>query len=68
MKKSREKNKQYLDEKIREYGGYGKLAKTLKISRQSVYKWQEAPLERCHQLEKILGAPKEQLRPDFFRQ
>jgi predicted transcriptional regulator len=67
MKKNRAKNKEILDAKIREFGGYGKLAKVLKISRQSVYKWPEAPVERCHQLEKLLGVPKEQLRPEIFR-
>lgn len=67
MKKNRAKNKEILDTKIREFGGYGKLAKTLGISRQTIYKWPEAPVERCHQLEKLLGIPKEKLRPEIFR-
>ena len=62
------KNKKFLDEKIKEYGGYGKLSKALKISRQSVYKWPQAPVERCRQLSKLLGVPREQLRPEIFRQ
>jgi len=63
----REKNRQFLDKKIREFGGYGKLAKTLKISRQSIYNWPQAPVERCRQLEKLLGVSREQLRPEIFR-
>jgi DNA-binding transcriptional regulator YdaS (Cro superfamily) len=66
MKKQREKNKQALEQAIRDYGGKGKLADALKISRQSVYKWQQAPVERCRQLADVLGVKREDLRPEIF--
>ena len=66
MSKTKLRNKKFLDQKIREYGGYGKLADQLGISRQSVYKWPQAPVARCRDLERILGVTRQELRPEIF--
>ena len=47
LEDQRRKNGEFLERKIREYGGYSKLADDLKISRQSIYKWDQAPVGRC---------------------
>jgi len=65
-KQIRAKNKQTLDRAIRAYGGYDRVAKELKISRQSVYKWPQAPAGRCKQLEELLGVSRTELRPEIF--
>ena len=57
----------FLDTAIKDFGGYQKLAETLKTSRQAVYKWKvRVPIERVAELEKHLGVPREKLRPDIF--
>lgn len=47
-------------------GGRAGLAKKLGISRQAVYKWDEIPMERMLEIEKVTGIPRHQLFPKYF--
>ena len=49
-------------------GGFGKLARKLRLSRQAVYKWLETgvPPKRCVDIERVSGMPREKLRPDIY--
>jgi DNA-binding transcriptional regulator YdaS (Cro superfamily) len=52
-------------------GVQSEIARKLKISRQAVGSWATGasvlPLNRVLQLEKILGIPREDLRPDLYK-
>ena len=47
-------------------GTAANLARMLDISAQSICKWTKVPLERVHEVARVTGIPKEELRPDFF--
>lgn len=57
-----------LDRAARAVGGFADLANRLGLSRQAVYKWQDAgvPPERCSEIERITGVGRQLLRPDIF--
>ena len=42
------------------------LAQRLRITAQAVSQWDEVPLERCVDIERATGVPREILRPDHF--
>lgn len=47
-------------------GMASKLAKALRITRQAVSDWDEVPINRLTQVERITGIPRAALRPDIF--
>jgi DNA-binding transcriptional regulator YdaS (Cro superfamily) len=47
-------------------GGYRALAKVLGIQPTAVWRWERVPAERCVQIEREVGVPRETLRPDLF--
>lgn len=54
-------------ELISRTGGPTKLARSLGYkTHTAVLKWHEIPLHQCIEIEKRLGIPREELRPDFF--
>jgi len=51
----------------RQRGALTKLAAELGISGQAVHKWEVVPLQRVLEVERALGIPRRELRPDIFR-
>ncbi|WP_428485980.1 transcriptional regulator [Rhodopila sp.] len=49
-------------------GSLAKLAEELGLTRGAVAKWDRVPAERVVEVERITGIPREQLRPDLYRQ
>jgi DNA-binding transcriptional regulator YdaS (Cro superfamily) len=47
-------------------GGYRALARALKLSHVTVYRWHRIPAERVIAVEKITGLARELLRPDIY--
>jgi len=52
---------------LQEAGGVDQLAALLHVSSASVAQWDRVPAERVMQVEKILGIPRKELRPDLFQ-
>jgi DNA-binding transcriptional regulator YdaS (Cro superfamily) len=44
-----------------------KVAKACGIARAAVYQWSQVPVERVHDVAKVLDMTPEQIRPDIFR-
>ena len=57
-----------LEQAAKNVGGFGQLARLLRVSRQAVYKWLETkvPPKRCVDVERVSGVPREKLRPDIY--
>lgn len=57
-----------LEQAAKKVGGFGQLARLLRVSRQAVYKWLETkvPPKRCADVERVSGVPREKLRPDIY--
>jgi len=57
-----------LERAIKERGGYAAVARYFGVSRQCVWRWvaYEVPMRRVLELEKELGVPRQELRPDFY--
>jgi DNA-binding transcriptional regulator YdaS (Cro superfamily) len=51
---------------LREAGSLTGLARGLGIKPQSIIKWTRVPAERCVEVERLTGVPREVLRPDLF--
>lgn len=51
---------------IQKAGGVGKLAGSLKVSRQSIYTWKRIPVSRVLKIEELTGMPRHVLRPDIY--
>ena len=47
-------------------GGLRPLARCLGLSHASVIQWRNVPIDRVFAIEKKLGIPREELRPDIF--
>lgn len=47
-------------------GNANRLALALGITRASIYRWKCIPAERVVDVEKALGIPRKQLRPDLY--
>lgn len=47
-------------------GGLTALARGLGIKPQSLVKWARVPAERCLDVERLTGVPRETLRPDIY--
>jgi len=48
-------------------GGNTALAKAMKgITPQAISQWEQIPLTRVFEIERVTGIPREELRPDFF--
>ena len=47
-------------------GNVTKLAKALKITKGAVAQWDNVPINRVLDVERITGIPRASLRPDFF--
>jgi len=47
-------------------GSAANLARLLGVTRQAVWRWRKIPLKHMKTLEKLLGIPREKLRPDIF--
>ncbi len=60
------KKKAALNLAIEACGSAAKLAERLSIKRQAVYQWEQVPLDRVVDVERITGVPRELLRPDIF--
>lgn len=43
------------------------LARKLGITRQAIGLWKKIPAERVVEIEEVTGIPREQLRPDLYR-
>lgn len=57
-----------LNRAIKIAGNASKLAKMLKISRAAISEWERVPINRVPAVEAKTGIPREELRPDIFRQ
>ena len=55
-----------LQKAIKAAGGPSKLAKLLRIKPQAVSQWDEIPLKRVVDVERVTGVRREELRPDFY--
>ena len=55
-----------LEAVLQETGTLAKLAKQLGISRAAISQWQEVPVHRVLEVEKITGVSRYQLRPDIY--
>jgi len=54
--------------KIRETRGLAiRVAEACGIARNAVYQWDRVPVERVHDVAKVLEMTPEQIRPDIFR-
>jgi hypothetical protein len=53
---------------LQEAGGVDQLAALLHVSPAAVAQWYRVPAERVMQVEKIIGIPRKELRPDLFPQ
>lgn len=51
---------------IEKAGGIRPLASILGIQHQAIHTWRRVPAERAIQIERALGIPKSQLRPDLW--
>jgi hypothetical protein len=49
-------------------GMMARVARELRITRAAVTFWPRVPAERVIDVERISGIPREQLRPDLYRQ
>jgi DNA-binding transcriptional regulator YdaS (Cro superfamily) len=47
-------------------GGQRELAKQLGITAAAISQWRRVPVTRVNDVERILGIPRERLRPDIF--
>ena len=47
-------------------GGIDKLAKSLNVTRQIIYKWSKIPSERVIEIERLTGLSRQILRPDLY--
>jgi len=47
-------------------GGAGGFARLLKVDRTLPYKWVKVPAERIIEIERLIGVPREELRPDLY--
>lgn len=47
-------------------GALSDLAVELGLTAQAVHQWEVVPIQRVLEVERILGIPRQQLRPDFF--
>jgi len=47
-------------------GGVAQLANRLGITQSAVYQWEEVPVERVADLERLTGLPRSHFRPDIF--
>lgn len=52
---------------IRAAGSLSNLARAAGVTRSAVSQWDVIPLDRVLEIERNAGIPREQLRPDFFR-
>ena len=48
------------------FGGIVNFSLALGLSRGAVSQWEQIPIDRVAQVEKLTGVPREILRPDFF--
>ena len=48
-------------------GGGAALARALGVSAPAVSQWQRVPVRHCHDIERMTGVVKEELRPDVFK-
>lgn len=44
------------------------LARKLGVKVQSIQQWDRIPAERVLEVERVTGVPREELRPDLYRQ
>ena len=44
-----------------------RVAEACGIERAAVYQWKKVPVERVHQVAKVLNKTPEQIRPDIFK-
>jgi len=48
------------------FGGLSKLAKHLKVTRQSVSQWEKVPLKHVREIARYTGLTPAELRPDIY--
>ncbi len=54
------------DRAVEAVGGVTRLSEKLGITRSAVSQWQEVPVERVLEVEKLTGVPRHELRPDIY--
>lgn len=47
-------------------GGFGRLAGSLRITRQALYQWERVPSARVLEIERVSGVSRHDLRPDLY--
>lgn len=47
-------------------GSKSALARLLKVAVQSIQQWDRIPAERVHDVERVTGIPRHELRPDLY--
>lgn len=55
-----------LDKAIKAVGKGHELARALGISPQALSQWDRVPPERVHDVERVSGVPRSELRPDLY--
>lgn len=55
-----------LDDAAGRVGNRRRLAKLLGISSQAVYHWEQVPVRRVLDVERITGVSRQRLRPDVY--
>lgn len=53
---------------INAVGSASELGKRLGITSQAISQWQRIPIRKLIEIEAATGIPREQLRPDLYRQ
>ena len=56
----------HLEPIIKAAGGAMGLARKLRITPAAIYQWDQIPISRVLEVERITGFKREQMRPDIF--
>ena len=56
-----------LNQAIAKAGSRNRLARLLGVSQQAVAQWTKVPTHQILNIERIVGIPREDLRPDLYR-
>lgn len=55
-----------LEKAVAAVGSKSELARRLNVAVQSIQQWDRIPAERVHDVERVSGVPRHELRPDLY--